>query len=151
MSQVIVLGAGASFGSPAPQQRIPMQRSFFRALKIAPPPLCVALLPATWPPLSDCLLAEGLGDASDLAAPINSEALNLEDVYAWLETSRAVPTERKAEALRQLDQVAFQAVSMPVAPLRNHAQASCPQHRALAQSLQPGDVVLSFNYDSFDR
>lgn len=148
-SCVYLLGAGASYASPAPEVRIPMQRGFFAHIAASGfPPLGIVLDLFMQPPIREWLIASGYGTPNDPSARLrNDQNLYLEDFYSEIENDGHVSDNVRVKIIHILDQIVFEAISVPVTALRNHPERTCPYHRALIEHLKPGDTIVSFNYD----
>lgn len=146
---VYILGAGASYVSPAPEARLPLQNGFFASIaasKLVPQQM--VLEGFMQQPFKQWLLKKGYGEPYNPNSRLTNDfMINLEEFYSEIETDIGINGDDKTEILRILDRIIFESVSIPICALRNNPNKSCPNHRALAGLIMPGDTIINFNYD----
>ena len=148
---IYLLGAGASYASPAPEARLPLQQGFFAHIgKSGFGPLLAEIFRLmSYSPLAEWLIANGYGDEARPYRRLGTDwDLNIEDFYSQIEADPVLGFSRRSQCLKLLDKIVFASVSMPTEALRNSPERACPYHRSLAEQLLPGDTIVSFNYDS---
>lgn len=146
---VYILGAGASYASPAPEARLPLQKGFFACIASSDfTPQKMVLESFMQQPMLQWTLKAGYGKPYDPSSRLTNDFdINLEEFYSEIENDRNVADDIKTEILKILDRIIFEAIAFPVAALRNHPEKACPYHKSLVERLKPGDTIINFNYD----
>jgi hypothetical protein len=147
---VYVLGAGASYISPSPEARLPLQKGFFACIAASNfVPQKMALEGFMQQPFKQWLHRKGYGEPYDPNSRLTNDfKINLEEFYSEIERDNEINNDEKARILKILDRIIFESISVPITALRNDPHKSCPNHRALIRLIKPGDTILNFNYDS---
>ena len=146
---VYILGAGASYISPAPEARLPLQKGFFAHVAASNfVPHQMALEGFMQQPFKQWLLKKGYGEPYDSNSRLTNDfGINLEEFYSEIENDDEITDDVKAEILKTLDRIIFESISVPITALRNNPNKSCPNHKALVKLIKPGDTIINFNYD----
>jgi len=146
---VYVLGAGASYTSPAPEAKLPLQKGFFACIAASNfVPQQMVLEGFMQQPFKQWLLKRGYGEPYDPNSRLTNDFdLHLEDFYSEIENDNEIIDYEKFEILRILDRIIFESISFPITALRNTPNKSCPNYRSLVSLIKPGDTILNFNYD----
>ena len=146
---VYILGAGASFISPAPEAKLPLQKGFFAHISASNfTPQKMALESFMQRPLFDWIIRAGYGKPYDPDSRLTNDFdINLEEFYSEIENDPEIKNEIKNEILKILERIIFESIAFPIVALRNHPDKTCPNHRALVNLLNKGDTIINFNYD----
>lgn len=146
---VYILGAGASYSSPAPEAKLPLQKGFFASIaSSALIPHQMVLESFMQPPLLQWVLENGYGKPYDSSSRLtNDPDINLEEFYSEIENDTRLADETRSKIIKILDEIIFKAIVVPIVALRNDPNKTCPYHCSLAKLLKPGDTIINFNYD----
>lgn len=146
---VFVLGAGASYSSPAPDCKLPLQKGFFASIANSNLTAHKMILePLMQAPFSSWLQENDYGLPYEKNSRIAKDFdLNLEDFYSKIEHDPNLTANTKSSIIRILDRVIFEAIAIPVTGLRNDPKKACPYHKNVAELISSGDSIISFNYD----
>ncbi len=146
---VYILGAGASFISPAPEAKLPLQKGFFAHISASNfTPQKMVLESFMQQPLLDWIVNAGYGKPYDPDSRLTNDFnINLEEFYSEIENDPEVKNEIKTEILKILERIIFESIAFPVVALRNNPDRTCPNHKAFVNLLKPGDTIINFNYD----
>lgn len=111
-------------------------------------PSGLAHSPRLYDAILDCYGIDGEGsglqDTFALWEMLRSRGESLEMVFARLAESRV---EADRDLLFDFAAILRASVRQPIAPERKSSDV-CRHHRALAEALDPGDCIISFNWDS---
>ncbi len=148
----VVLGAGASYAYDNGDDRLPLQRGFFEHIRYyCHPPIRDLMTPATSRNFNSFAVRFLGGSAEDPWAEVsNNKAgpnnnLGLEEAYRRVFESEISESD-KALVVESLSTILYTTIAAIVIERSNPARI-CRYHRRLAELLEPGDVVVSFNYD----
>jgi len=146
---VYILGAGASYISPAPEARLPLQRGFFACISESNfVPQKMALEEFMQHPLKGWLLKRGYGEPYDSNSRLTSDFnINLEEFYSEVENDTEIDNNARIRMLKSLDRIIFESIAIPIAGLRNNPDKTCPNYRSFVKLIKPGDTIVNFNYD----
>lgn len=142
----IILGAGASFAYEDGEARIPLQTNFFHVLKKNGPPYNMILKQNS---LRKYLSGKYNREIGELLEFQCTTTLGIEQLYQMVEDDygkKLISISLYKDLKYELDSITFQGVAFPVAT-RNQRSRACRHHLKLAKMLEPGDLVVSFNYD----
>jgi len=146
---VYILGAGASYISPAPEAKLPLQKGFFACIAASNFVSQKMVLESFMqPPFKQWLIKKGYGEPYDSNSRLTNDFnINLEEFYSEIENDHEILDDEKSEILKILDRIIFESIAFPISSLRNHADKTCPNHRALVKLINSGDTIINFNYD----
>jgi hypothetical protein len=146
---VYILGAGASYSSPAPDAKLPLQRGFFAQIASSNfTPQKMMLEGFMQPPMLQWIINSGYGKPYDPSSRLTNDFnINLEEFYSEIEKDQNTSEEIKNEILKILDRIIFEVIAFPIVALRNKPGKACPLHKHLVNRLKSGDTVINFNYD----
>lgn len=146
---VYILGAGASYSSPAPEAKLPLQKGFFACIAASNlVPRKMVLESFMQQPFRNWIVKNGYGEPYDPNSRLTNDFdINLEEFYSEIESDKEITSDEKVQILKILDRIIFEAIAIPIVALRNDPEKACPYHRSLAKLLKPGDTIINFNYD----
>ena len=146
---VYILGAGASYISPAPEAKLPLQKGFFAHVEASNfIPQKMVLESFMQRPLLDWILRNGYGKPYDPDSRLTNDFnINLEEFYTEIENDSKINSVERVEILKILDRIIFEIIAFPIVALRNEPEKACPNHKALVNLIKTGDTIVNFNYD----
>ena len=147
--RVYILGAGASYISPVPEAKLPLQKGFFSCIAASNfVPQKMVLESFMQQPFKQWLMNKGYGEPYNSNSRLTNDLdINLEEFYSEIEGDAEIIRDEKIEILKILDRIIFESIVFPITALRNHPDKSCPNHRSFVKLIKPGDTVINFNYD----
>jgi hypothetical protein len=146
---VYIFGAGASYISPVPEAKLPLQKGFFACISASDfVPQKMVLEEFMQQPFRQWLLKRGYGEPYDPNSRLTNDFnINLEEFYSEIENDTEIGNDEKIQILKSLDRIIFESIAIPITALRNNPDKSCPNYRAFVKLIKPGDTVINFNYD----
>ena len=146
---VYILGAGASYISPAPEVQLPLQKGFFACISASDfVPQKMVLEEFMQQPFRQWLIKRGYGKPYDSDSRLTNDFdINLEEFYSEIENDTEIDNDQKNTILKSLDRIIFESIAIPIIGLRNKPDKSCPDYRSFVKLIKPGDTVINFNYD----
>lgn len=157
----IVLGAGASRAYDKGQVKLPLQKTFFKdvlgwAKANIAPFSTILTIPSAYPFLYFLKIKYDLpGSGDDL---INQAIIKLDDINLGIEEmyneiekdycDKKITDIDEASVLDSLNDILLSSLGLPIAETRNEKTKCCDYCSKLASILEPGDFIISFNYDS---
>ena len=146
---IYILGAGASYISPAPEAKLPLQKGFFAHIAASSfVPQQMVLESFMQEPLRKWVIKNGYGEPYDPNSRLTNDFnINLEEFYSEIEADNEIAFDEKNEILKFLDRIIFESIAIPITILRNNPDKSCPNYRTLVRLMKPGDTIINFNYD----
>jgi len=149
----IVLGAGASHAYEEGPDRLPLQRGFFEYLRYycLTPPLRGLIGAAPCRNFNSFAIRFFGGSAGDPWCELSNNTtgpnntLGLEEAYRRILESDISEADKRV-TVESLNWILYTTIAAIVIE-RSNSEKICRYHRRLAELLEPGDVVISFNYD----